>query len=107
VALVLAAGLYLSIVRLPRLSDLWTSAYGQVLLVKVALVACVLVWGAFHHFVVRPRLVGAGDRLLTRVGRSVVGESVLLAFVLLAAAVLVDSKPPSAPAAPITQAARR
>ena len=90
----LAAGIYLSIVRLPALSDLWTHDYGQVLLVKISLVALVLAWGAFHHFVVRPRLAGAGDGFLARVGRSVVGESAVAIAVLLAAAVLVDSKPP-------------
>ena len=55
-------------------SDLWTHDYGQVLLVKIALVALVLAWGAFHHFVVRPRLAGAGDGFMARVGRSVVGR---------------------------------
>ena len=44
------------------------SATAQVLLVKLALVALVLAWGAFHHFVVRPRLAGAGDGFLARVG---------------------------------------
>ncbi len=39
VALVLAAGTYLAIVRLPHLHDLWRYGYGQVLLVKLALVA--------------------------------------------------------------------
>ena len=55
-----------------------------------------LAWGAFHHFVVRPALAGAGDGFMARVGRSVVGESAVAIAVLLAAAVLVDSKPPPA-----------
>ena len=67
------------------------------LLVKLALVALVLAWGAFHHFVVRPRAAGAGDGFLARVGRSVAGESLVAVAVLLAAAVLVDSKPPQRP----------
>jgi copper transport protein len=107
VALVLAAGIYLAIVRLPALSDLWTHDYGQVLLVKIALVVLVLAWGAFHHVVVRPRLADAGEGFLVHVGRSVAGESAVAVAVLLAAAVLVDSKPPPQPALPITQAARR
>jgi copper transport protein len=110
VALVLAAGIYLAIVRLPALSDLWTHEYGQVLLVKIALVVLVLAWGALHHFVVRPRLAGAGNGFLVRVGRSVAGESVVAVAVLLAAAVLVDSKPPpAAPPVAVTEpgAARR
>jgi copper transport protein len=108
VALVLSAGIYLSIERLPRFSDLWRHDYGQVLLVKIALVTVVLAWGGFHRFVVRPALAGAGNGFLARVGRSVAGESAVAIAVLLAAAVLVDSKPPPvAPADPVTQAARR
>jgi copper transport protein len=94
VALVLAAGTYLAIVRLPAFHDLWRAGYGRVLLVKLALVALVLAWGGVHRFVVRPALAGAGDGFLVRVGRSVAGESVAAIVVLLVAAVLVDSKPP-------------
>jgi copper transport protein len=100
VVVVVSAGLYLSVVRLPNLSDLWTTGYGQVLLVKLALVAAVLAWGAVHRFLVRPALAGAGDGFLARVGRSMIGESAVAAVVLLAAAVLVDSKPPAPDAAP-------
>ena len=42
--------------RLPHVSDLWTQGYGQVLLVKLGLVATALAWGAAHHFLVAPRL---------------------------------------------------
>ena len=94
IALVLAAGTYLSIVRLPHLSDLWTQSYGRVLLVKVGLVSLALVWGAFHHFVVRPVLERGDPGSLTRIGRSLAGESLVGVAVLLVAAVLVDSKPP-------------
>jgi copper transport protein len=108
VALVIAAGTYLSIVRLSHVSDLWTHDYGRVLLVKLGLVAIALAWGAVHHFVVRPALDGASDGVLARVGRSLAGESAVGLAVLLAAAVLTDSKPPPQPAAPpAAQAARR
>jgi copper transport protein len=108
VALVLVAGVYLSVVRLPRLSDLWTESYGQVLLVKIGLVLVVLAWGAVHRFVVRPALAGAGDGLLARVGRSVAGEAAVGIAVLLAAAVLVDSNPPAEPASEsVSQLAQR
>ncbi len=106
VALVLAAGTYLAIVRLPHLHDLWTTGYGQVLLVKIALVATAVAWGAVHHFLVRPRLARADDGFLSRVGTSIAGESLVGIAVLLAAAVLVDSKPPPRPfTPPVTQAA--
>lgn len=108
VALVLAAGTYLGIVRLPQPHDLWTTGYGRVLLVKVALVGCALAWGAFHHFVVRPRLGRADSGFLTRVGRSLIGESLVGVAVLLVAAILVDSRPPVQPLnAPARAAAPR
>ena len=108
IALVLAAGTYLSIVRLPHLHDLWTERYGQVLLVKIGLVCFALLWGAFHKFVVLPALDRADTGFLTRIGRSLIGESLVGVAVLLVAAVLVDSKPPPQPAKapPVTVATR-
>jgi putative copper export protein len=108
VALVLAAGTYLAIVRLPQLHDLWRYGYGQVLLVKLSLVAVVLAWGAAHRFLVRPAIAEAGDGFLTRVGRSLTGEMTVGIAVLLAAAVLTDSKPPPRPVpSTVAQAAHR
>jgi copper transport protein len=106
VTLVLVAGTYLALVRVPHLRDLWAQSYGIVLLVKISLVAAAVGWGAVHHFYVRPRLATAGEGTLARIGRSLVGESLIGVAVLLAAAVLVDSKPPPRPAAvPLTRAA--
>lgn len=108
VALVLAAGTYLSIVRLPHLADLWDQGYGQVLLIKLSLVAIVLVFGAAHHFFVRPRLALADDGFMTRVGRSLAAESAVAISVLLLAAILTDSKPPPRPLpTTVAQAAHR
>jgi copper transport protein len=107
IALVLAAGTYLAIVRLPHLHDLWTESYGRVLLVKIGLVCFALLWGAFHRFVIAPALQRADAGFLTRLGRSLAGESLVGVAVLLVAAVLVDSKPPPRPAnAPTVQAVR-
>ena len=106
VALVLAAGTYLAVVRVPHLRDLWTQRYGVVLLVKICLVAAAVAWGAVHQFLVRPRLAAASPGTLGRVGRSLAGESLVGIAVLLAAAILVDSKPPPRPASgPVSQAA--
>ena len=92
IAVVLAAGVYLSIVRLPQVSDLWSAGYGRVLLVKLGLVCVALAWGGFHHVFVRPALDRPG--VLSRLPRSLAGESAVGMAILLAAAVLVDSKPP-------------
>jgi copper transport protein len=96
IVVLLAAGTYLSILRLPNLSDLWTQGYGHVLLVKLGLVSLALLWGAAHHFLVRPRLE-RGAPLFAGLPRSLAGESAVGMAILLAAAVLVDSKPPPQP----------
>jgi copper transport protein len=95
VALLIAAGTYLSILRLPHVHDLWTTGYGQVLLVKLGLVSVALAWGAFHRLVVVPAVARGGEGLFARLPRSVLGESFVAMGVLLAAAVLVDAKPPA------------
>jgi copper transport protein len=98
IAIVLGAGVYLSIVRLPQVSDLWTAGYGRVLLVKLGLVSLALTWGAVHHFVARPAIEReSGGPILSRLPRSLAGESVVGMAILLVAAVLVDSKPPPRP----------
>jgi copper transport protein len=97
IAVLLTAGIYLSVLRLPRVSDLWTAGYGQVLLVKLGLVSLALLWGAAHHFVVRPALE-RGAPLFAGLPRSLVGESLVGMAILLVAAVLVESKPPPQPA---------
>jgi copper transport protein len=91
----IVAGTYLSILRLPSPSDLWTTSYGRVLLVKLSLVAVALVWGAVHHFLVEPRLDRTG--VLSRMPRSLAGEAAVGMAVLLLAAVLVNAAPPPAP----------
>jgi copper transport protein len=96
IAALLGAGIYLSVVRLPAISDLWTAGYGRVLLVKIALVSVALLWGAFHHFVARPALVRDGPSAWpARLGRTLLGEASIAMAILLVAAILVDSKPPS------------
>jgi putative copper export protein len=96
VAIVVSAGVYMTFERLPSLRDLWTVEYGRLLIVKLGLVSLALAWGAFHHFVVRPRL----DRpaVAARLSRSLAGEAAVAISILLLAAILVDSKPPTKPA---------
>ena len=93
VGVMVLAGVYLALVRLPTLSDLWESDYGRVLLVKLLVVGLALAWGGLHHFVVRPRLE-AGEH--PRVRPSLVGETFVALAVLLAAAVLTNASPPPA-----------
>ncbi len=93
VAVLLLAGTYLSIARLPSFSELWSTGYGQALLVKIAVVCVALGWGTAHHFVVRPR-IERGDAP-RGIRRSLLGESTVAILVLLLAAVLVNARPPA------------
>ena len=92
VAALVVAGTVVAIERLPAVSDLWETSYGQILLAKVALVLVALAWGGIHHTFVRPRLK-RGERT-PGVGRSLLGDSAVAMAVLLVAAVLVNGAPP-------------
>jgi len=96
VGVLLAAGVYLSILRLPQLSDLWTTGYGHVLLVKIGLVALAFAWGGLHRVVAVPAVArgGGSGTVLGRLRGSMLGESMVGMAVLLAAAILVNSRPP-------------
>jgi len=91
VGLMVVGGAYLALARLPSVSDLWTTTYGQVLVVKAGVVAVALSWGAMHHFVVRPRLEAGGD---PDVRPSLIGEATVAFAVLLVAAALTNAAPP-------------
>src|SRR5207248_9842732 len=105
VGVLLVAGVYLSILRLPRLHDLWTTGYGQVLLVKIGLVSLAFAWGALHKLVAVAAVArDSGGGVPGRLRGSLLGESMVGMAVLLAAAVLVNSKPPTQPA-PVPPAA--
>ena len=98
IAVLVLAGVYLSVLRLPHVSDLWTQSYGHVLLVKLSLVSVALGWGGLHHVFARPLVERGDSRALGLLSRSLVGEAAVGMSVLLVAAILVDSKPPLRPA---------
>jgi copper transport protein len=91
VGVMVLAGAYLALVRLPEVSDLWDTHYGRLLLLKSALVFVGLSWGGFHHTFVRPRLE-AGEQ--PPVQPSLIGETTVAIAVLLAAALLTNGAPP-------------
>jgi copper transport protein len=97
IGVLVVAGTVVAVERLPAVADLWGTRYGQVLVVKLALVVLALAWGGIHHRVVRPRL--ERGEAPGGVGRSLLGESAVAMAVLLAAAVLVNGSPPPVEAA--------
>lgn len=94
VAVLVLAGVYLAILRLPHVSDLWTTGYGQVLLVKIGLVCLALAWGGLHKLVAVPAVAEGRDGIGGRLQRSLIGESMVGMTVLLVAAILVNANPP-------------
>jgi copper transport protein len=107
------SGIGSSLVHLPTLATLWDTSYGQVLLVKIALLAAALLLGAVNLLRTRPRLqasarrpeLGPATALLLR--RLVGGEVVLVAAAVLAAALLTSLAPPSKALAQVGKAAAR
>ena len=59
VLVLLASGTWASILHLPVLNALWTTSYGQAIMVKVALLAAAMVLGAINLLRTKPRLVAA------------------------------------------------
>jgi copper transport protein len=101
VAVLLGSGIWASVLHLPILSALWTTAYGQAILVKASLLAVAIGFGAVNFAVNRPRLVAArskpevGPPAASLLAVVTSGEVLLLVGAIAAAAVLTSLAPPS------------
>lgn len=90
--IVVVTGLIASWLRLPALSSLWDSGYGRVLLVKLALVAMVMVFGALNWRRMLPVL--GDDHAAHRLTRTAGAELTVAALVLAVTAILVSTPTP-------------
>jgi len=92
-------GLFSSLVELPEFGALWNSAYGQVLLIKLGLVALTLLIAFFNHRLVRrrPELLEQADGLRF-FNRQLFLETGFSLILLASVAVLVQTQPPPRPA---------
>jgi len=101
VAVLLGSGVWAAVLHLPILSALWTTSYGQTIIVKACLLALAMGIGAVNFAVSRPRLVASrarpevGPPAATLVGILTSTEVLVLAVAVAAAAVLTSLAPPS------------
>ncbi|HSV19424.1 MAG TPA: copper homeostasis membrane protein CopD [Casimicrobiaceae bacterium] len=94
VCVVLLSGLGNALFRVPAWSALVATAYGQVLLAKLALVTLMLALAAYNRFILTPRLRQRDDAVRA-LGRSAQGELVAGIVVLVLVAVLGITPPPT------------
>lgn len=101
VVALLASGTGAVIIHFPTVASLWQTSYGKALLVKIGLLAAAMMLAAVNLIRTKPRLqasrgrpdLGPASTVLLR--RLVSGEVVLVAFAVLAAAVLSSLAPPA------------
>jgi len=101
VMLLLGSGVWAAVLHLPILSALWTTSYGQAIMVKATLLACAMLLAAVNLVRTKPRL--AAVRTRPELGPSaasllrylVSGEVLLVTGAIFAAAVLTSLAPPS------------
>jgi copper transport protein len=101
VGLLTISGLYLAQVHLGSLSQLLSTPYGRILLVKLGVVALMAALGGYHQFVVHPHIVASLKPSDPSAGRSSQQfrhtlriEAILALFALLLAAFLGTTSPP-------------
>jgi copper transport protein len=96
VAVLLGSGTIASVLHLPTFASLWSTPYGQAILVKVGILGAALVLAAFNLLRTRPALLRPEPppsiALLLR--RLVAGETLLVAAAVAVAAVLSSLPPP-------------
>ncbi|MDN3564109.1 CopD family protein [Paeniroseomonas aquatica] len=93
VPVLVVAGLLLAWWTLGSLGQLFGSWYGWALLAKVALVAVLLGFAAWHRFSLTPALAARSRGAGARLAASVTAEAVVALLVLWAAAEMVSTSP--------------
>jgi copper transport protein len=101
VAVLLGSGIWGSVLHLPILSALWTTSYGQAIIVKASLLTVAVAMAAVNLTVNRPRLAaarshpGTAPQAASLLGVLTSAEVLVLMGAVAAAAVLTSLAPPS------------
>ncbi len=99
--MLLGSGIWATILHMPLLSALWTTSYGQAILVKAGAARGAMGLASVNLLRTKPRLAAARDRPRARAGRGSApahahsAEAVLVIAAVFAAAVLSSLPPPS------------
>jgi copper resistance protein D len=93
-AAVVASGICNGWIEIGSIHALWTTTYGQILAMKLALVLAIVVLGAANRYAIIPRLVAGGAGAAARLATSVAWEAALGLVVLGCTALLTQSAPP-------------
>ena len=94
-AALIVSGVVLAVVQLEQIASLWSTVYGGVLCVKLAVVAVLLALAASNRRLTRPALAGDG-RAIRRIAVATRIEVVLIALVLALVAFWRFTPPPRA-----------
>ena len=100
VLVLIASGTVVSFIRLPTLSSLWNTGYGQALLVKIGILFVALVLAAVNLLRTTPRLEasrgrpGLGESTVSTLRRLVGGEVGLVVGAIFVAGLLSSLAPP-------------
>lgn len=96
VAVLTVAGLLLAVVQVQQFGALFSTAYGNVLLVKLALLAVLFALVALNRWVFTRPAVGGDRGAARRLGRAIIVETMIVLAVLAVAAAWRFTPPPRA-----------
>lgn len=86
------AGAALTVIIIERASDIWTTSWGQLLIVKTVLVALAGTVGLYNHRVLIPKLaLGEDDGVIAEFRRALSIEAAIIGSVVVATASLVGA----------------
>jgi copper transport protein len=102
VFVLLGSGTWATVLHMPILSAMWTTSYGQAILVKIGLLLAAMLFGAVNLVRTKPRLVAARNRpelgapTAALLRRLISVEALLITAAVFAAATLSSLAPPAA-----------
>lgn len=82
VSALLASGVLIAVLQLTRLDALWTTDYGQILLVKIGLLSALFALALWNRFWLTPQIASGRDRARSLMRGSIVAELALALAIL-------------------------